>query len=160
MPSFSLMIRRPPRSTLFPYTTLFRSRHVLLQGHHCLQCRSHPPPGRCSEVDHGRATGGRACAAGVAGGLASAAVRPFLLLASRPEDEAADDEYAAFLRATRLEEHQLRPIPLEAGALPPPGLAGYAGVFLGGGPFNSSDPAEDKPAVQRRVEAAVLGVVG
>src|SRR5438309_4469677 len=23
---FSLMIRRPPRSTLFPYTTLFRSR--------------------------------------------------------------------------------------------------------------------------------------
>src|SRR3712207_9415658 len=24
------MIRRPPRSTLFPYTTLFRSRHLLL----------------------------------------------------------------------------------------------------------------------------------
>src|SRR5690348_18489170 len=33
---FFLMIRRPPRSTLFPYTTLFRSRkaddlHVLLR---------------------------------------------------------------------------------------------------------------------------------
>src|SRR3712207_8452758 len=31
------MIRRPPRSTLFPYTTLFRSNHVhvgrLLRGH-------------------------------------------------------------------------------------------------------------------------------
>src|SRR2546429_5012764 len=25
------MIRRPPRSTLFPYTTLFRSAHVLLR---------------------------------------------------------------------------------------------------------------------------------
>src|SRR2546426_5929118 len=25
------MIRRPPRSTLFPYTTLFRSRHVAPQ---------------------------------------------------------------------------------------------------------------------------------
>src|SRR2546422_10300989 len=25
---FFLMIRRPPRPTLFPYTTLFRSRHV------------------------------------------------------------------------------------------------------------------------------------
>src|SRR5574340_1306467 len=25
---FFLMIRRPPRSTLFPYTTLFRSEHV------------------------------------------------------------------------------------------------------------------------------------
>src|SRR3712207_5949336 len=28
MPSFFLMIRRPPRSTLFPYTTLFRSPHL------------------------------------------------------------------------------------------------------------------------------------
>src|SRR5438876_8712957 len=25
------MIRRPPRSTLFPYTTLFRSRHAVFQ---------------------------------------------------------------------------------------------------------------------------------
>src|SRR2546423_3344339 len=32
------MIRRPPRSTLFPYTTLFRSYHVLfLQGGASLQ---------------------------------------------------------------------------------------------------------------------------
>src|SRR3712207_7517250 len=29
---FFLMIRRPPRSTLFPYTTLFRSDGVRLQG--------------------------------------------------------------------------------------------------------------------------------
>src|SRR3712207_7199261 len=28
---FFLMIRRPPRSTLFPYTTLFRSRDLLLE---------------------------------------------------------------------------------------------------------------------------------
>src|SRR2546430_17588302 len=27
------MIRRPPRSTLFPYTTLFRSRTIILIGH-------------------------------------------------------------------------------------------------------------------------------
>src|SRR3712207_7718667 len=26
---FFLMIRRPPRSTLFPYTTLFRSPHIV-----------------------------------------------------------------------------------------------------------------------------------
>src|SRR5256885_17230566 len=32
---FFLMIRRPPRSTLFPYTTLFRSR-VRLRGHDAL----------------------------------------------------------------------------------------------------------------------------
>src|SRR2546426_1147352 len=30
MPSFFLMIRRPPRSTLFPYTTLFRSHAGVL----------------------------------------------------------------------------------------------------------------------------------
>src|SRR5256885_16637776 len=29
---FFLMIRRPPRSTLFPYTTLFRSRHGEVRG--------------------------------------------------------------------------------------------------------------------------------
>src|SRR5215216_7545515 len=35
---FFLMIRRPPRSTLFPYTTLFRS-----------SCRCSPPgPDRCA----------------------------------------------------------------------------------------------------------------
>src|SRR2546430_10030959 len=28
---FFLMIRRPPRSTLFPYTTLFRSRRLLVR---------------------------------------------------------------------------------------------------------------------------------
>src|SRR3989442_11065673 len=28
------MIRRPPRSTLFPYTTLFRSRHLQLAALH------------------------------------------------------------------------------------------------------------------------------
>src|SRR5215207_9087033 len=36
---FFLMIRRPPRSTLFPYTTLFRSR---------------TPPGRWSAATRGR----------------------------------------------------------------------------------------------------------
>src|SRR3970040_2980537 len=29
---FFLMIRRPPRSTLFPYTTLFRSKEYFLTG--------------------------------------------------------------------------------------------------------------------------------
>src|SRR5690606_41920375 len=31
-PFFLCMLRRPPRSTLFPYTTLFRSRLVLVVG--------------------------------------------------------------------------------------------------------------------------------
>src|SRR5256885_5238608 len=46
---FFLMIRRPPRSTLFPYTTLFRSRgdHRLRHhGQHALGCRL-LSPGAC-----------------------------------------------------------------------------------------------------------------
>src|ERR1039458_10605889 len=34
---FFLMIRRPPRSTLFPYTTLFRSPRWWVPRHHPLQ---------------------------------------------------------------------------------------------------------------------------
>src|SRR3954463_1951840 len=37
--AFFLMIRRPPRSTLFPYTTLFRSHTSELQSHDNLVCR-------------------------------------------------------------------------------------------------------------------------
>src|SRR5256885_12512323 len=38
------MIRRPPRSTLFPYTTLFRSYNPPLPGRvarHCVQAQDH-----------------------------------------------------------------------------------------------------------------------
>ncbi|MGY1691904.1 glutamine amidotransferase [Geodermatophilus sp. SYSU D01105] len=85
--------------------------------------------------------------------------RPFLLLASRAEDVAADEEYAAFLRLTGLAEGQLRRIRLEAGPLPELDLDDYSGILLGGGPFNSSDPAEDKSAVQRRVEAELSALL-
>src|SRR3712207_5366644 len=38
------MIRRPPRSTLFPYTTLFRSCYVIaIEGQHALQRRDRLP---------------------------------------------------------------------------------------------------------------------
>src|SRR3712207_7457470 len=36
---FFLMIRRPPRSTLFPYTTLFRSRHRAARQCRGIGCR-------------------------------------------------------------------------------------------------------------------------
>jgi GMP synthase (glutamine-hydrolysing) len=86
-------------------------------------------------------------------------VRPFLLLASRAEDVAADDEYAAFLRLTGLEEGQLHRIRMEAGPLPALDLDAYAGVLLGGGPFNSSDPQEEKTPVQHRVEAELRALL-
>jgi GMP synthase (glutamine-hydrolysing) len=75
------------------------------------------------------------------------------MLASRAEDEAADDEYAAFLRMTGLCADRLHRVRMEAEPLPPIRLDDYAGVFIGGGPFNSSDPPAVKSPAQRRVEA-------
>jgi GMP synthase (glutamine-hydrolysing) len=80
-------------------------------------------------------------------------VRPFLLLSSRAEPEAAEEEYAAFLSATGLDPAELHRVRLEAEELPELDLDAYSGVLLGGGPFNSSDPPEAKSAVQHRVEA-------
>ena len=79
-------------------------------------------------------------------------MRPFLLLSSRAEDVAAHDEYAAFLRATGLPTDRLRRIRMEAAPLPALDLDDYAGIFVGGGPFNSSDAPLEKSPVQHRVE--------
>jgi GMP synthase (glutamine-hydrolysing) len=80
-------------------------------------------------------------------------VKPFLLLAVRPEDAAADNEYESFLACTGLGERDLRRHRLEQRPLGSLDLRDWSGIFLGGGPFNSSDPEELKSPVQRRVEA-------
>ena len=79
--------------------------------------------------------------------------RPFLLLGIRGEQAAADEEYDAFLRFTDLPEERLRRVRLEAAPLGRVDLDEWAGIFLGGGPFNASDPEAGKSATQRRVEA-------
>jgi GMP synthase (glutamine-hydrolysing) len=79
-------------------------------------------------------------------------VKPFLLLGTRAENYAADAEYRSFLRFGGLAEGELRRIRLEAEPLPELDLADYSGIFLGGSPFNSSDPQESKSRVQVRVE--------
>ncbi|MCC3271166.1 glutamine amidotransferase [Arthrobacter zhangbolii] len=80
-------------------------------------------------------------------------MKPFLLVATRAEDDAADEEYASFLRFGGLAEEQLHRVRLEKEPMPPVNLADYSGIIVGGSPFNSSDPEESKSAVQLRVEA-------
>lgn len=80
-------------------------------------------------------------------------MKPFVLLATRAEDLPADEEYALFLRYTGLSESELIRVRLEAEPMPPLVLDDLSGIFVGGGPFNASDPAEKKSAVQQRVEA-------
>lgn len=86
-------------------------------------------------------------------------MKPFLLLAIRPEDAAADNEYESFLRFTGLGERDLRRHRLEQRALGNVDLQDWSGIFLGGGPFNYSDPEELKSPVQRRVEADLRGLL-
>jgi GMP synthase (glutamine-hydrolysing) len=82
-------------------------------------------------------------------------VKPFLLLATRPEDEAADDEYVGFLQAGGLAPDELRRVRLESAPMPAIELAEFSGVIVGGSPFNASDPSENKSDVQRRVEREI-----
>ncbi len=79
-------------------------------------------------------------------------MKPFLLLGTRDEDAAADNEYDAFLGFTGLDEAMLRRVRLERRPLGTVDLDEWSGIFLGGGPFNASDDADSKSAVQQRVE--------
>jgi GMP synthase (glutamine-hydrolysing) len=86
-------------------------------------------------------------------------VKPFLLLAIRAEDAAADNEYDSFLSVSGLGEGELRRVRLEQHALGRVDLGDWSGIMLGGGPFNYSDPEELKTPVQRRVEADLAGLL-
>ena len=85
-------------------------------------------------------------------------MKPFVLLATRAEDLAADDEYAAILRFSGLDEKDLRRVRLEqpdAPAIADLDLDAVSGLILGGSPFTTSVPAATKSADQVRVEADI-----
>ncbi|RRD42880.1 glutamine amidotransferase [Buchananella hordeovulneris] len=77
--------------------------------------------------------------------------KPFVLLATRTDDVAADAEYASFLAAGGLAPHELRRVRLEATPMPDFDLAEISGFIVGGSPFCFSDA--EKSATQQRVEA-------
>jgi GMP synthase (glutamine-hydrolysing) len=79
-------------------------------------------------------------------------VKPFLLISTRAEDPAAEEEYAAFLRETALPPERLVRVRVDAHPMPEIDLDDFAGVFLGGGPYNASDPPDAKTGTQHRVE--------
>src|SRR5215203_3069506 len=100
---FFLMIRRPPRSTLFPYTTLFRPHRALART--CPWPTSWPPPARRGEAAghwrrreswaRTRSTFFRSCLCGhvrlgvglrVLAGVTEDVLRDTLALAARPVD--------------------------------------------------------------------------
>ena len=86
-------------------------------------------------------------------------MKPFLMLGIRPEDVAADDEYAAVLRCAGLDEGQLQRIRMEQTPLGNVDLDQWSGIILGGGPYQASDHEETKSTTQRRVEAELSALL-
>jgi GMP synthase (glutamine-hydrolysing) len=87
-------------------------------------------------------------------------MKTFLLLQLRPEDEAADEEYAAILRRGGLRPAQVIRVRLDQSGLPDGlDLGSLAGVIVGGGPGCVSDPPEKKTPTEARVEAAALAIL-
>jgi len=80
-------------------------------------------------------------------------MKPFLLLQSRPEDLASDNEYEGFLTAADLRFEQLERIRVEAMPLPEIDLERYSGIIMGGSPYNTSDDEALKSGIQKRVES-------
>ncbi len=79
--------------------------------------------------------------------------RPFLLLSIRSEERAAVEEHAAFARFLGVPLEEVHRVLLGPEPLPPVDLDAWAGIVLGGGAFNASDPAGSKTAGQRQAEA-------
>ena len=87
-------------------------------------------------------------------------MKPFLILQLRPEDEAADEEFAAILRRAGLGAGDAMRIRLDQMALPDDlDLRGVSGVIVGGGPGCVSDPPEHKDPIEARIEAQILGLM-
>jgi GMP synthase (glutamine-hydrolysing) len=80
-------------------------------------------------------------------------IKPFLILQLRPEDEASDNEFEAFLKAGGLEVHDVHRIRMDKESIPDDiDLSNYSGVVIGGGPSNASDPAAKQNEAQKRFE--------
>ena len=83
-----------------------------------------------------------------------------LILQLRPEDEASDAEYRAFLDKGGLDDAQVRRVRMEQGALPSDiHLDDYAAVIVGGGPGCVSDDPATRDPVEARAEAELLALM-
>ena len=75
-----------------------------------------------------------------------------LLLQSRPEDAASDNEYEAFCHFGRLHEDQIHRVRLDRGEFPEINLSDYSAIIMGGGPANFAYVESQKSSMQREFE--------
>lgn len=83
----------------------------------------------------------------------------FLILQLRPEDAAADEEFAAFLERGGLSADEVQRVRLDEAPLPALALEDFAGVIVGGGPGCISDAPEGKDPLEARIEADIMSLM-
>ena len=79
--------------------------------------------------------------------------KPFLIIQLRPEDATADNELDAIKHYGALEDSEIIRLRAEQASLKDIELSGYAGIIVGGSPFDISTPADQKSATQLEIEA-------
>ncbi len=78
--------------------------------------------------------------------------KPFLIIQLRPEDEVADEELRALQEHGGLADSEVERLRAEQAGLPDLDLDAYAGIIVGGSPFDVSTPAAEKSDIQRQIE--------
>ncbi|MDH3387938.1 MAG: glutamine amidotransferase [Gammaproteobacteria bacterium] len=79
--------------------------------------------------------------------------KPFLILQLRPEDDTSNNEFEAILKYGGLDASETRRVRIEKSGIPGLSLDDYAGVIVGGSPFDISTPQDQKSEIQLRIEA-------
>ena len=87
-------------------------------------------------------------------------MKPFLILQLRPETDASDDEFQAFLAKGGLDHDQVHRIRLDQQSIPADlNPNDYAGVIVGGGPGCVSDAPDKKDPIEARIEAQCFALM-
>jgi GMP synthase (glutamine-hydrolysing) len=86
--------------------------------------------------------------------------KPFLILQLRPEEAPSEHEFRAILRYGGLPEERAERVRLVLQPFPDVELERYAGIIVGGSPFEVSTPEAEKTEAQREVEAGFHELLG
>ncbi|MEM7718820.1 MAG: glutamine amidotransferase [Pseudomonadota bacterium] len=87
-------------------------------------------------------------------------MKPVLILQLRPEDDASDGEYRAFLEKGKLDESDVVRHRLEASTLPAGfSLDDFSAVIVGGGPGCVSDDPATRNRAEARAEAEIVSLL-
>jgi len=80
-------------------------------------------------------------------------MRPFLILQLRPETEVADDEFRAILEYGEFGSCPVTRVRVDSAGVPDVDPRDFAGIIVGGSPFEVTTPTGQKSELQRRIEA-------